>query len=110
MHSACFRRPDINQGVTDFHNTPGSLLLDVRNLTEYRQGHIPGSRSLPLHSIECIDEVADHPDVPLFVYCQSGARSRQAVLQLQELGYTNAINIGGISCYSGAVVSGCATA
>ena len=29
-----FRQPDINRGVTDFRNTPGAILLDVRTLKE----------------------------------------------------------------------------
>ena len=42
-------------------------------------------------------------DVPLFVYCHSGARSSQAVRLLARMGYTGVKNIGGIAAYTGKV-------
>ena len=42
-------------------------------------------------------------DVPLFVYCHSGARSSQAVRLLARMGYTNLKNIGGMAAYTGKV-------
>ena len=41
------RGPDINQGVREFRETPGALLLDVRTPQEYDAGHIPGSQNVP---------------------------------------------------------------
>ena len=76
--------PDINQGVKEYSTTDGAVLLDVRTPDEYRQGHIPGSKNIPLQSI-------------------SGARSRQAAAILKQMGYTSVKNIGGISAYAGKV-------
>jgi len=98
-----FRQPNINQGVADYHNTPGAILLDVRTPQEYREGHIPGSKNVPLQTIDKISSVADNKDIPLFVYCHSGGRSRQATAMLQHMGYANVQNIGGITAYSGKV-------
>ena len=78
-------------------------MLDVRTPQEYREGRIPGSRNIPLQTIESVSLVVQDKDVPLFVYCYSGARSRQAVSVLQRMGYTNVTNIGGIAAYSGKV-------
>jgi len=47
--------------------------------------------------------VYENKAVHLFVYCHSGARSRQAAAVLQSMGYTNVTNIGGIAAYSGKV-------
>ncbi|MBO5130588.1 MAG: rhodanese-like domain-containing protein [Oscillospiraceae bacterium] len=96
------KQPDFDQGVMEYHNTPGAILLDVRTPAEYRQGHIPSSRNVPLQTITQVDEIAD-PDTPLYVYCQSGARSRQAASVLLGMGYTNVKNLGGINAYSGKV-------
>ena len=100
-----FRQPNINQGVADYHNTPGAILLDVRTPQEYREGHIPGSKNVPLQTIDKISSVADNKNIPLFVYCYSGGRSRQAVSMLQHMGYNNVQNIGGIAAYQGKVES-----
>ena len=97
--------PDINQGVREWGAAPGGVLLDVRTPQEYREGHIPGSKNVPLQELDRISAVAAGKNTPLFVYCYSGARSRQAVSALERMGYRNIKNIGGISAYSGKVES-----
>ncbi|WP_300799798.1 rhodanese-like domain-containing protein [uncultured Acetatifactor sp.] len=98
-----FRQPDINQGVEEYRAVPQAILLDVRTPEEYGGGHVPGSMNLPLQQIEKITAIAEKKETPLFVYCQSGARSRQAVSLLQRMGYENVNNIGGMSAYRGKV-------
>ena len=77
------RRPDINEGAARWASTPGALLLDVRTPAEFREGHIPGSRNLPLDQIRRAEEVAAERETPLFLYCASGARSGAAARQLR---------------------------
>jgi len=98
-----FRQPDVNQGIKEFQKTSGAVLLDVRTPAEYRNGHIPGSKNIPLQTIDRAGTVAENKDTALYVYCQSGARSRQAVGMLRQMGYTNVNNIGGIAAYAGKV-------
>lgn len=95
--------PDINQGVKEYSVTDGAVLLDVRTPDEYRQGHISGSKNIPLQSINKVAGVIDNKATPIFVHYLSGARSRQAAAILQQMGYTNVKNIGGISAYAGKV-------
>ncbi|MEF2953772.1 MAG: rhodanese-like domain-containing protein [Blautia sp.] len=97
-----FKTPDINQELIAFHNTKDGVLLDVRTPQEYKEGHIPGSQNVPLQSLSQAASVAQ-PQTPLFVYCHSGVRSRQAVALLQEMNFTNVKNIGGIASYTGKV-------
>lgn len=97
------KQPDIDQGVMDYHNTKEAVLLDVRTPQEYREGHIPGSKNIPLQTIDKIGSIAHRKDTALFVYCYSGGRSRQAVSMLRYMGYTDVRNIGGIAAYSGKV-------
>ena len=94
---------DINQGIEVFHQTPGAVLLDVRTPQEYRQGHIPDSKNTPLQSLEKVRSMVDNKSTPLFVYCLSGSRSRQAAKLLSSMGYTDVRNIGGIANYQGKV-------
>ena len=98
-----FKQPDINQGVQEYKNAAGAVLLDVRTPQEYREGHIPGSQNVPLQQLDRVEEVTENKDTVLYVYCRSGARSRQAVSLLKHMGYTNVHNIGGIAAYSGKV-------
>lgn len=45
------------------------IVLDVRPAAEYRAGHVPGARSVPL--AELTDRLAELPDgVPVVVYCR----------------------------------------
>ena len=96
-----FQQADIDQGVKEYLATPGAVLLDVRTSEEYRGGHIPGSKNVPLQTIDKVASVAENKDTVLFVYCYSGARSRQAAGLLQRMGYRNVNNIGGIAAYAG---------
>ena len=98
-----FKQPDINQGVKEFLDLPGAVLLDVRSPEEYRDGHIPGSQNLPLPNIQSAEAVIADKELHLCVYCYSGARSRQASNALQRMGYSNVRNIGGIAAYSGKI-------
>ena len=98
-----FRQPDINQGVKKYQSDSGAVLLDVRTPEEYRSGHIPGSKNIPLQTIDRASTVVENKDTALYVYCQSGARSRQAAGLLRQMGYTNVNNIGGIAAYAGKV-------
>ena len=98
-----FKQPDVNRGVEEFQRTSGAVPLDVRTPEEYRSGHIPGSKNIPLQTLDRVGSVAENKDTALYVYCQSGARSRQAVGLLKQMGYTNVNNIGGIAAYAGKV-------
>ena len=98
-----FKQPDVNQGVKKYQSTSGAVLLDVRMPAEYRSGHIPGSKNIPLQAIDKVASVAENKDTALYVYCQSGARSRQAAGLLRQMGYTNVNNIGGVAAYTGKV-------
>ena len=95
------KRADINQGILQYQAEEGAFLLDVRTEEEYDAGHIPGSINLPLHRIQNIESIIPDKSAPLFVYCLSGARRRQAVSYLTASGYTQVTDIGAFSNYQG---------
>lgn len=83
------------QGFIEQEN---SLLVDVRSSAEFAAGHVAGAINLPLDQLA--DSATDAlPDLhqPLLVYCLSGMRSGVAVQWLQQMGYTQAVNGGGVS-------------
>ncbi|ADL06558.1 rhodanese-like domain-containing protein [Lacrimispora saccharolytica] len=95
-------RSDFAVGMEQARNTPNAVLLDVRTAQEYTGGHVPGSMNLPL---DCLESIKIDKNNPVFVYCQSGARSGQACRYLRAKGYT-VTNIGGIADYRGALEKG----
>ena len=82
----------------------GFIIVDVRTPGEYTEGHIPNAINIPNESIgsEAPKELANKAQT-IFVYCRSGARSREASEKLSRLGYTNIINFGGIKDWTGEV-------
>ena len=98
-----WKQPDINKGLEEFKAATGAVLVDVRTPEEYQGGHIPGSKNVPLQQLDKIATIAENKDTVLYVYCHSGARSRQAAALLQHMGYRHINNIGGIAAYRGKV-------
>lgn len=78
----------------------GAMILDVRGVNEYAEGHIPGSVNIPAgHLARRIDEVP--VEEPVFVHCQSGVRSVIATSVLQAHGRDNATDLmGGFEAWS----------
>ena len=76
-------------------------MLDVRTAEEYKAGHIEGSINVPLQNIGSIKQLIENLSAPIYTYCLSGARSRQAVSAFRAMGYTNVSNVGGINGYRG---------
>ena len=98
-----FKQKDINEGIKEYQSVSGAVLLDVRTPQEYKEGHVPKSKNVPLQMIDKVTSVVTTKETPLFVYCYSGSRSSQAVNTLKRMGYSNVTNIGGISSYIGKV-------
>lgn len=74
------------------------VIIDVRELEEYQEGHIRDSILLPLGTIESnAEKVLQDKEVPILVYCRSGNRSAKASKILNELGYKYVYDFGGIS-------------
>ncbi|MCC8016615.1 MAG: rhodanese-like domain-containing protein [Clostridiales bacterium] len=64
---------------------------------------MPGSINIPLNEISGAEAEIDDMESPVFLYCKSGNRSFQAAAILEETGFTNIRNIGGIINYSGKI-------
>ncbi len=66
-------------------------IIDVRTSAEFRQGHAPGSRNIPLDQLEARLVEIDR-ERPVVLCCASGARSGMAANWLKSMGYdaTNA--------------------
>lgn len=72
------------------------LLFDVREESEYADGHLPNAKSLGKGIIERdIESIVPDPDTEMVLYCGGGFRSALAADNLQKMGYTNIISMDG---------------
>ena|SRR5690606_7890415 len=81
----------------------GNKVIDVREVHEYRRGHIEGAVNIPLSQLQ--QRVEEIPkDKQVLLYCQSGMRSKQAAKLLSRKGYMNLANLnGGILTWRGPI-------
>jgi len=74
-------------------NNEDFQLIDVRETFEYETSNLNGE-NIPLGGILIeADKVAT--DKPVIMQCRSGKRSAAAVMQLEQLGFTNLYNLKG---------------
>jgi phage shock protein E len=74
-----------------------ALWIDVRSAEEYRQEHVAAAVNIPYTEINGrIGELTREKEALIYVYCRSGRRSGIAQSTLEEAGYTNVINLGGL--------------
>jgi molybdopterin/thiamine biosynthesis adenylyltransferase/rhodanese-related sulfurtransferase len=94
-------KTEIDEVTTpDTHDRLGSadtpLFLDVRELDEWQEGHLPGAFHIPRGNLESrIEALVPDKQHEIVVYCASGARSAFAAKSLEELGYTNVSSMSG---------------
>jgi rhodanese-related sulfurtransferase len=81
---------------------PGAQLVDVRTAEEYAQGHLAGSKLVPVQELEGRLGELDKGR-PTLLYCRSGRRSQQAFDILKGAGFRDLHNIpGGIEAWKAA--------
>ena len=94
-----------NRKADPFEVTPADLkqrqaageqlyILDVREPAEYADGHIAGSKLIPLGQLA--NRISGLPqDRPIVAVCRSGNRSSVAQGVLKRAGFTNVLNLRG---------------
>ncbi len=98
--------PDEVKKLVAEENPEGYNLLDVRQKSEYEEGHLPGAELITLGELAVRHGELNH-DKPTIVYCRSGNRSRSAIGLLMGLGFKKVLNMeGGILAYNGITASG----
>lgn len=77
-------------------------ILDVREVPEYQNGHIPSAINIPLNELgQRLDELDKATE--FYVICHSGARSAVACDFLSRQGFKVVNVMGGMSSWKGAV-------
>ena len=100
-----YRQITMEEAVKIMSEENNYIILDVRTPEEYAAGHIPGAINIPNEIIgaEDISELPNKSQL-ILVYCHSGRRSKEASEKLAKLGYTNIVEFGGISDWTGEIV------
>ena len=79
------------------------VLVDVRTPEEFKAGHIPGAINIRNESIKAEPEELPDKNARILLYCRSGLRAEDAMTKLDELGYTDLSNMGGILDWKGPI-------
>lgn len=83
-------------------NNKNALILDVRTPGEFKGGHIPKAKNIPVQQIGSqLNTLATQKENDIIVYCASGARSANAANILSKNGFNKVYNLGGIGNYKG---------
>ncbi len=77
----------------------GGQLIDVRTPVEFSQGSLTGAVNMPVESFQYLMEGIDKSK-PILLYCRTGARSGMVKNYLDQLGFDQVHNIGGINQFS----------
>jgi rhodanese-related sulfurtransferase len=84
------------QEVVRLFNHEDALILDVREDSEFRDGHVPKSRHIPLGKLKAeIGGLEKYKDRAVIAVCRSGSRSQSACGQLRRAGFTKVHNLAG---------------
>ncbi len=71
------------------------LVVDVREQSEWDEGHVPGAVHVPRGFLESRIAGVARPDQRIVVTCAAGARSLLAAQTLRQMGYTDVSSLAG---------------
>ena len=90
-----FTSIDAKQAKTLIENDDNITLLDVRTITEYKEGHLRDATLIPVQALsQNLGMIKQDKNKKILVYCRTGNRSVSASRILEKNGFTP-INIKG---------------
>ncbi|MBU2951887.1 rhodanese-like domain-containing protein [Tamlana agarivorans] len=84
--------------IKDFQSR-GAIIIDVRTVSEYSQSAIPGSKNMPLQTLNANIENIKKLNKPVITCCASGVRSGSAAALLKSNGIETLNGGGFMSLY-----------
>ena len=76
-------------------NNSNVILLDVRSVQEFNEGHLNGAINIPLSELKTKSNIILNKNDLIICYCQVGERSKKAVNILNKLGFSNVYTLEG---------------
>ncbi len=82
--------------ATSLINHEDAVVLDVRSMAEFKDGHIVNAINIPLNGLGSgLKQLEKHRGKPIIAVCRSGSRSGAACRVLRKHGFENAKNLRG---------------
>jgi rhodanese-related sulfurtransferase len=83
-------------------NQRNAQILDIREANEYKAGHIPNSKHLPLSELDSgLKQAKIDSNKPIILVCLSGNRANTALAKLKKAGCKDVVCMeGGISAWN----------
>ena len=83
-------------GATALINHDDAVILDVRSMAEFKDGHIVNAVNIPLNGLSNnLKQLEKHRNKPIVAVCRSGSRSGSACAMLRKHGFENVKNLRG---------------
>jgi rhodanese-related sulfurtransferase len=83
-------------GATALINHEDAVVLDVRSMAEFKDGHIVNAINIPLNGLgNNLKQLEKHRDKPIIAVCRSGSRSGAACKMLGKQGFEQVKNLRG---------------
>ncbi len=77
-------------------NHDDAVVIDVRSMKEFSDGHILGAENVPLNGLKNqLPRLEKYKDRPVILVCRSGSRSGMAAGMLRKAGFQQAYNLRG---------------
>ena len=71
-------------------------IIDVRTPEEFMTDHVKGAINIPVNEVSARLGELGGQQQPIGVYCRSGQRSERAKKALEQAGYKQVVNLGGL--------------
>lgn len=63
-------------------------IIDVRTPEEFAQGHIANAQNINFHADDFLAQINKlNRDLPVFLYCQSGGRSKKSMEAMKDMNF-----------------------
>lgn len=82
--------------ATQLINREDAVVIDIREVGEFKAGHIAGARSIPQSKLDSrLGELEKSKEKPVIVVCKQGQASGIAVAKLAKAGFTRPLKLKG---------------
>ncbi len=84
------------QGVTSLINNENAVVIDLRDVKAFKDGHITNSVNIPMATIDQkMSKIEAYKDRPMILVCAMGQQSTRVMNKLRKQGFEKVYILGG---------------